>query len=370
MSTNSQSHNNEKRQTAFQYIEELSDEEKKKILGGPIVVVDPGTNMMAFFLVVLRKKFEEVVNDDDDDEDDDEDNDVDDDHNHKTRKIKYKRDSLVVSSKGYRSTIGLTGDSHKMEMEKIRNVHRKGEKTTIKEVETTLAEFPKKSCSLDSLPRITKHRTEIGETLFEFSSRPKHRNKRLEREFKEQRWRGELGVKLDSLVWGEGEKTDRGNCTIIFGDFAKGGTNLKFNIPTMSTKLLKIVASLGFKVLLVNEFRTSSECPECLGEFLRDEWSDTGSEITSFPLQKNKVKRPTIYRKRVYYKKNRKDDRNNVDGATENVHGVLYCCECKTHYARDVVGARCIELKAMRILKNEPTPPHFDRIKWCNYKKK
>ncbi|KAL0228437.1 hypothetical protein RCL1_004580 [Eukaryota sp. TZLM3-RCL] len=56
---------------------------------------------------------------------------------------------------------------------------------------------------------------------------------------------------------------------IMIGDFSKQGgssTNLKHNPPSRGSGWRKSLRKLGFPVFLLNEWGTSSRCPECLQE--------------------------------------------------------------------------------------------------------
>ena len=56
------------------------------------------------------------------------------------------------------------------------------------------------------------------------------------------------------------------NVLVVMGDYDKGSNNMKGKEPTICKKFRRLFKNKGYEMYLINEFRTSIRCNECLEE--------------------------------------------------------------------------------------------------------
>jgi len=129
---------------------------------------------------------------------------------------------------------------------------------------------------------------------------------------------------------------DSDEIIITIGDYDQGSYHLKGKEPSKGKGLRKTFRKAGYKVFLVDEYRTSCKCHNCHGD------------TEKFMYRKNHkpIKNPETYKKTIL------------------VHGLLRCKsvkECGSLWNRDVNGCLNIRMLSERLLKGNSIPLAFQR---------
>jgi hypothetical protein len=90
--------------------------------------------------------------------------------------------------------------------------------------------------------------------------------------FRKIRWRTSIGKQRDLSLLGNLIRrkfsSNGSNPLIVIGD-KSAQTAARFHAPTQGVELRYQLHRLGFRVLLMDEYRTSSSCPDCQGNTMR-----------------------------------------------------------------------------------------------------
>ena len=82
--------------------------------------------------------------------------------------------------------------------------------------------------------------------------------------FRKMKWWTSIGKQCDLSLLSNLIRSKFGNPLIIMGDKSVQ-TSIRLHAPTLGIDLRFVLYRLGFRVLLLDEYRTSSSCPDCHG---------------------------------------------------------------------------------------------------------
>jgi hypothetical protein len=152
----------------------------------------------------------------------------------------------------------------------------------VKELETDLSSYNKKTCNFESFKDYIKVKNKLNYLLF------KHYENRLFRKFKLNRYINTQKSESKMIINFKKKFGKPENVICVMGDFDKGNNHMKGLEPVICRRFRKLFRNAGYKTYLVNEFRTSKLCNCCHQEiepFLRRESHkpndyQTGRKIT------------------------------------------------------------------------------------------
>jgi len=203
--------------------------------------------------------------------------------------------------KGNLQTFRYTQNQRRLEtrMKKYSKIKDKLSKETlvneqsVKELETTLCSLNSKTCDYDKFKKYCIEKNKINYQLYTYYE------ERCFRKFKLNAYTNTQKSEL-KMVKNFQNKYGNPNKTIfVMGDYDKGDYHMKGKEPVICKKFRRIFNNAGYKIYLVNEFRTSKLCNCC------------HNDLDFF------LERPS--KKPKYKKKNK----------TEICHGLLRCQSVK-----------------------------------------
>ncbi|KAL0212750.1 hypothetical protein RCL1_006376 [Eukaryota sp. TZLM3-RCL] len=137
----------------------------------------------------------------------------------------------------------------------------------IEEVESTLSQYRSNAATFNDFRNYVLEKTRVTETNDWFYQLDLWRIHKMQIFSNRQKVESKL---KSSLIEKYATRVANGRVlkkpVIMFGDFSKQGgssTNLKHNPPSRGSGWRKTLRKLGFNVFLLNEWDTSSRCPEC-----------------------------------------------------------------------------------------------------------
>lgn len=274
------------------YIDELKNKDKKDLLKYDVVGVDPGKCDLVFCSTKINNE------------------------------IKTFRYSSIQRMKETRSKKYLKI----IENDKLTKIKKK----TVKDLETTLSKYDSKSCIYKNVVRCIKYKNKVNYSLY------KYYEKDLYRKLK---WFGFINRQRSEnwMINNFKDKFgDKDKIIIAFGDYEQK-KHLKYKPPTKGIGMRKIFRQAGYKVFLVDEYKTS--------------------KINHFNLQENEK-----FRKRI----NPRPWKDNV----VVYHGLLRSKSVPNSKSdkqiivnRDVNGSLNIRMLGLCHLKNKKIPKVFGRQK-------
>ncbi len=137
------------------------------------------------------------------------------------------------------------------------NKDKKINNKSVKEIETELTKFSSKTCNYDRFIDYCKKKNEVNRTLFNHYSEKVFRKLKFNRYINTQKSESKM-IKNFSNKFGKPNE-----CTVILGDYDKGGHNMKGKEPIINRRIRKIFRNNGYEVFMINEFRTSKTCNVC-----------------------------------------------------------------------------------------------------------
>lgn len=210
-------------------------------------------------------------------------------------------------------------------VESGRKKHRKillSEKTeVVKETELQLSKFRHKTVDFERFKNFVREKNSLFNKLHDFYSRLLFRKQRLSTYTKTKQSEQKMVRAFKQKFGGPGE-------TVIgFGDWEQKKT-MKFQEPTKGKGFRTLFRKAGYKVYLVDEFRTSKRCCKC---------KSNDSDCEKFLIKDNP--RPW------------KND-------TNVCHGLVKCKTCKTMFNRDI-NASCNILEIITSTINGRDRPEY-----------
>jgi hypothetical protein len=130
----------------------------------------------------------------------------------------------------------------------------------VKEIETELSKFSRKSCSYDKFSEYAEKKNEVNIELEE------HYQQNIFRKLNLNRFTNTQKSEQKMLKNFENKFGSAKDVLVVMGDYDKGSHNMKGKEPTICKKFRRLFKNKGYEIYLVNEFRTSITCNGCLEE--------------------------------------------------------------------------------------------------------
>lgn len=137
------------------------------------------------------------------------------------------------------------------------NKEKKINNKTVKEIETELSKFNSKTCDFNNFISYCKKKNEVNRLLFLHYQEEVFRKLKFNRYTNTQKSESKM-IKNFSNKFGKSD-----DCIVVLGDYDKGEHNMKGKEPIINRRIRKIFRNNGYKVYLINEFRTSKLCNVC-----------------------------------------------------------------------------------------------------------
>jgi hypothetical protein len=195
---------------------------------------------------------------------------------------------------------------------------------TIIEYETEISTFNKKTLDIKEFKKYIQKKCEINHKLFKFYENYIFRKLKLNGYINRKKNEQKMISNFAKIF---GKPSD---VVICAGDWEQK-QHMKYKEPTKGISIRKLFRQNGYKLYLVDEFRTSCKCSKC-----------EGGKCEKFMVREN----PKPYKN------------NNIV-----VHGLLTCKKCSGVWNRDVNGATNIYKIAKNAIKKEERPKYLCRDK-------
>jgi len=137
------------------------------------------------------------------------------------------------------------------------NKEKKINNKTVKEIETELSKFNSKTCDFNNFISYCKKKNEVNRLLFLHYQEEIFRKLKFNRYTNTQKSESKM-IKNFSNKFGKPD-----DCIVVLGDYDKGEHNMKGKEPIINRRIRKIFRNNGYKVYMINEFRTSKLCNVC-----------------------------------------------------------------------------------------------------------
>jgi hypothetical protein len=137
------------------------------------------------------------------------------------------------------------------------NTDTKINNQTIKQIESILSVLNSKTVNYEEFKKYIKEKNKVNNILYEHYQQEFFRKFKLNRFINMQKSEAKM---IDNFKnkFGTPDKV-----IIVFGDHDKGSHNMKGLEPSICKKFRRIFKNAGYKVFLINEFRTSKLCNCC-----------------------------------------------------------------------------------------------------------
>ena len=137
------------------------------------------------------------------------------------------------------------------------NKEKKINNKTVKEIETELSKFNSKTCDFNNFISYCKKKNEVNRLLFSHYQEEVFRKLKFNRYTNTQKSESKM-IKNFSNKFGKPD-----DCIVVLGNYDKGEYNIKGKEPIINRRIRKIFRNNGYKVYMINEFRTSKLCNVC-----------------------------------------------------------------------------------------------------------
>ena len=195
---------------------------------------------------------------------------------------------------------------------------------TVIELETELSVYNRKTLNIEKFKDYIKNKMELNNKLYKFYEKYIFRKLKLNGFINKKKHEQKL-IKNFKRIFGEPDKT-----IICIGNWCQKSSMISFGKEATKGKGFRnLFRQNGYKVYLVDEFRTSCRCSKC----------EIG-ECEKFQKREN----PKPYKSGEIL-----------------VHGLLRCKNCKTMWNRDVNGATNIYKIAKNAILEKPRPKYLCR---------
>lgn len=148
------------------------------------------------------------------------------------------------------------------------NKDKKINNKSVKEIETELSKFNSKTCDFNNFIEYCKMKNKVNRLLFSHYQEEVFRKLKFNRYTNTQKSESKM-IKNFSNKFGKPN-----DCIVVLGDYDKGNNNMKGKEPIINRRIRKIFRNNGYKVYMINEFRTSklcNVCESCCSPFLKRE---------------------------------------------------------------------------------------------------
>ena len=203
-----------------QYIDSLTKSERDKLDDKNIVAIDPGKNSILYCVDDDSKDANEFTYT----------------QNQRRKECKTKKyDMIVKNLKKYK----IDGKD-------------------ITEYETEISEFNRKSLNVDEYKKYLKKKNEVNYKICNFYRKKIFRKLKLNGYINRKRSE-QIMITNFKKQFGSGKDT-----IVCIGDYEQK-KHMKFKEPTKGVGMRSVLRKAGYKVYLVDEFRTSCRCAKCEG---------------------------------------------------------------------------------------------------------
>jgi hypothetical protein len=275
------------------YIDRLSDQQKVQYQEHEIVGVDPNKRDLLFCVNSNEK-------------------------GNNQKKMRYTSDQRKKEKK--------TKNNQRLMRAEKREEIVDGE--SIEQHEAALSNFNSKTVDFDRYQAYVTEKNNCNFNTKEFYHRTKYRERRFKTYTSTQKSNSKLIKSIRKTLGGPA------STLVAIGDWTDGNHHRRFNEPVIGIGLRKILRKGGYKVFLVNEFRTSRMCSECQGLGLG------GGILEKFRWVRN----PRPYKQ------------GNI-----LCNGLLRCTTCKGLWNRDLNAAINIYNIAYNAVHGHPRPLYLQR---------
>ena len=128
---------------------------------------------------------------------------------------------------------------------------------TIKQIESTLSVLNSKTVNYEEFKKYVTEKNKVNKILYE------HYQQEFFRKFKLNKYINMLKSEVKMIENFKDKFGTPDKVIIVFGDHDKGSHNMRGLEPSICKKFRRIFKNAGYKVFLVNEFRTSKLCNCC-----------------------------------------------------------------------------------------------------------
>jgi hypothetical protein len=246
-----------------------------------------------------------------------------------------KRNLLYCSTEDGEEHCAYSQDQRRQETKKAKYAgfeHVMKEETVIEgmtviEWESELSKFNFKTVSYSSFRTATQAKLRVHSKIAPFYAAYWFRKRKLNAFFN--------GQRSEQRMLGRMKETfgDPRHVVLGIGDWEQR-QHCKFKEPTKGKGLRETLRRGGYKVLLVDEFRTTKQCAHCQVE---------GAQCETFLRMPNPNKK------------------KRAAGEERLVHGLLLCQQCKRRWTRDRNAAVNIARLTRLALAGLPRPPYLSR---------
>ncbi len=195
---------------------------------------------------------------------------------------------------------------------------------TIIEYETELSNYNRKTLDFNKFKEYIKKKNEINNILFEFYNKQLFRKLKLNGYWNRQKNEYKM-INNFKKIFGNPEDT-----IVCIGDYEQR-KHMKYKEATKGKGIRTFFRKNGYKVFLVDEFRTSCKCSKC-----------EGGECKKYIVRKN----PKPYKTNL-----------------KLVHSALSCKNCDVKWNRDCNGAKNIYKIASNTINKKDRPNYLCRKK-------
>ena len=181
---------------------------------------------------------------------------------------------------------------------------------TIKEHEAILSSYSRKTNSFEEFKEYLIHKNKLNNTLYEHYKQYLFRKLKLNSYINTQKSESKMIRNFKNKFGGPNK------VKFIIGDYDSGSYNMKSKEPAINKRFRRIFKNNGYKVYLVNEYKTSVTCNNCHD----DKLETFRQRISKNPRYLNKCKK------------------ENKAPKAKSVNGLLRCTnvkECKLVHNRD-----------------------------------
>jgi transposase len=193
---------------------------------------------------------------------------------------------------------------------------------TIIEYEAELSKFNRKTLDIMEFKKYIQKKNEINDKLFEFYKKYIFRKLKLNGYMNRHKNEQKM-INHFKKIFG-----NQNDVIITIGDFEQK-KHMKYKEPTKGKGMRNIFRKNGYKLYLVDEFRTSCKCSKC-----------EGGECNKFLTREN----PKPYKSNLRL-----------------VHGLLSCKSCYNVWNRDCNGAKNIYKITYNIINKKDKPSYLCR---------
>ena len=148
---------------------------------------------------------------------------------------------------------------------------------TIKEHETVLSNYNSKTVDYNKFKNYCIEKNKLNNNIYEHYQQPLFRKLKFNRFINSQKSESKL-IKNFSNKFGKANDT-----IFIIGDYDKGDYNMKGCEPAICKKFRRIFKNAGYKTYLINEYKTSQLCNNCLNKLEKFKM-----KLSKKPKNKNK----------------------------------------------------------------------------------